>query len=312
MAMAPEITEFGSIIELVTTFSTEQKCIDHLEAIRWGGFVVSPYDTTSKVYKCAGNKYKCKNTGKYFNVKTDTIFDDTRIPLIKWFMAIYLIANHKKGISSHQLAKDIKVTQKTAWFLLHRVRYAFNHPNFQAVLENTVEADETYVGGKDKNKHNNKKSGGTQGRSTKDKTAVVGVLERGGDVRAFKVEDTKAKTLHPVILNNVAPGSKLMTDEWFGYRGLSAVYNHAIVRHAYGEYVSGDCHTNTLEGFWSLFKRGVIGIYHSVSRQHIQQYLYEFAYRYNTRKIADPKRFNAYLYQISDRKLTYQQLIAHE
>ncbi len=307
----PEITEFSSIVDLVTTFPTEQKCIDHLEAILWAGNVVSPFDANSKIYKCAGNKYKCKNTGKYFNVKTGTIFDDTKIPLQKWFMAIYLIANHKKGISSHQLSRDIKVTQKTAWYLLHRVRYAFNHEKFQEVMENTVEADETYVGGKARNKHKNKKGKGTQGRSIKDKTPVAGLLERGGNVRAFKVENTKAETIHPMIISNVKAGSKLMTDEWWAYRGLGAYYNHGIVRHALNQYVDGENHTNTLEGFWSLFKRGVIGIYHNISSEHIQSYLYEFAYRYNTRKIADPKRFNAYLLQVDGKKLTYKQLTTH-
>jgi hypothetical protein len=310
--MIPEITEFSSLVDLISTFSTEQKCIDHLEAILWGGFVVSPFDPTSKVYKCAGNKYKCKNTGKYFNVKTKTIFDDTKIPLQKWFMAIYLIANHKKGISSHQLSRDIKVTQKTAWYLLHRVRFAFNHENFQAVLENTVEADETFVGGKNKNRHKHKKTKGGQGRSSKDKTPVAGLLERGGNVMAFKVADTSMEVLQPIVLQNVKPKSNLMTDEWGGYNGLGTTYNHGIVHHAAKQYVDGNKHTNSLEGFWSLFKRGVIGIYHSISPAHIQNYLYEFVYRYNTRTVSDPKRFNAYLLQVEGKKLKYKTLTTHE
>ena len=310
---APEITEFSSLFELLTAFPNEQKCIDHLEAIRWGGIVVSPFAPASKVYKCAGNKYKCKNTGKYFNVKTGSIFDDSKVPLQKWFMAIYLIANHKKGISSHQIARDLKVTQKTGWFLLHRIRYAFNHENFQQVMEQTVEADETYVGGKNKNRHEKKKAKKSQGRNAKDKTPVAGLLEREtGQVRAFKVANAKSSTLHPIVRNNVAEGANLMTDEWRGYKGLAGEYNHAVVNHGYMEYVNGNCHTNTLEGFWSLFKRGVVGIYHSVSPEHLQAYLYEFAYRYNTRQTSDPKRFNAYLYQVSEKKLTYKKLISHE
>lgn len=151
------IPSFSSIFELLKAFPDEQSCIDHLERFRWNGNVVSPFDESSKVYKCAGNKYKCKTSGRYFNVKTGTIFEDTKIPLQKWFMALYVFSSHKKGISSHQLAKDITVTQKSAWFLLHRLRYAFAHPAFREVMSSTVQADETFVGGKNKNRHNDKK-----------------------------------------------------------------------------------------------------------------------------------------------------------
>ena len=128
------VSEFKSIFDLLKSFPDEQSCINHLEKLRWNGNPVSPFAPESKVYKCAGNKYKCKDTGKYFNVRTNTIFDNTKIPLQKWFLALYVFSSHKKGISSHQLAKDISVTQKSAWFLLHRLRYAFDHPNFQAGL----------------------------------------------------------------------------------------------------------------------------------------------------------------------------------
>ncbi|MBN3034740.1 MAG: IS1595 family transposase, partial [Bacteroidales bacterium] len=146
------MSKFATIYDLIKKFPDEQTCINHLEALRWGGKVISPFDPDSQVYKCKGNRYRCRNTQKYFNVKTGTIFEDTKIPLQKWFMALYIFSSHKKGISSHQLAKDIGVTQKTAWFLLHRLRYAFNHPSFKNILENHVEADETYIGGDEKNK----------------------------------------------------------------------------------------------------------------------------------------------------------------
>lgn len=138
------MTNFKSILELTERFPDERACIEHLEWLRWDGNVVSPFDPESKVYKCKGIRYKCKNTGKYFNVKTGTIFEDTKIPLKKWFMALYIFSAHKKGISSHQLARDIDVTQKTAWFILHRLRYAFDHPNFKLSMGGEVEADETY------------------------------------------------------------------------------------------------------------------------------------------------------------------------
>jgi transposase-like protein len=186
---------FKSILDLVKAFPDEQTCIDHLTALRWDDNVVSPFDETSIVYKCAGNKYKCKNTGKYFNVKTGTIFEDTKIPLRKWFMALYVFSSHKKGISSHQLAKDIDVTQKTAWFVLHRLRYAFDHPEFQKSLSGHIEADETYMGGDEKNKHASKKIKGSQGRSLKTKTPVFDTMERGGNIIAHEVVNVKKKSL---------------------------------------------------------------------------------------------------------------------
>lgn len=140
------VTGFKNILDLIKAFPKESACVEHLENLRWGGEPVSPFDPVSKVYCCANNRYKCKNTGKYFNVKVGTIFEDTKIPLQKWFMALYIFSSHKKGVSSHQLAKDIDVTQKSAWFMLHRLRYAFEHPNFLATLDNTVEIDETYIG----------------------------------------------------------------------------------------------------------------------------------------------------------------------
>jgi len=205
--MELQITSFKNVLELVRNFSTEQKCIEHLEAMRWNGQIVSPFDKDSKVYKCAGRKYKCKNTGKYFNVRTGTIFDDTKLPLQKWFIAIYLVANHKKGISSHQLARDLSITQKSAWFVLHRVRYAFGHENFKKEMKGTVEIDETFIGGKEENKHGNKKVKGSQGGANK--AIVFGALERGGDVQAQTVSERNSKTLLPII-NNIVQKSHIV------------------------------------------------------------------------------------------------------
>ena len=303
------LPEFKSILDLIQTFQTEANCIAHLEAIRWNGTVVSPFDAESKVYVCSGNRYKCKNTGKYFNVKVGTIFEDTKIPLIKWFTALYVFSSHKKGISSHQLAKDISVTQKTAWFILHRLRYAFDHPNYKATLENTVEIDETYMGGDDKNKHASKKIAGNQGRSVKSKKPVLGMIERGGNVIARVVDDTKMATITPIVHEMVKFGSYVFTDEWHAYNKMNAVYNHSRVNHSAKEYVRAIVHTNGIENFWSHLKRGVDGIYHWVSVWHLQTYVTEFSFRYNTRKENAKTRFNLVLSNMNGR-LTYNQLVS--
>ncbi len=305
------IQKFKSILDLIEVFPDEQACINHLEELRWNGDIISPFDETSKVYKCKNNRYKCKNTGKYFNVKTRTVFEDTKIPLQKWFMALYVFSSHKKGVSSHQLAKDIGTTQKTAWFLLHRLRYAFNHPNFKKELSNHIEADETYIGGKAKNKHLCKKSKGTQGRNTKDKTAVFGMIERKGNVIAEKVDDVSGETLKSIIYENVEIGSMISTDEWRSYRGLNDNYSHTIVNHGAKQYVDFMAHTNNIECFWSHLKRGINGIYHWVSKEHLQSYIDEYSLRFNTRKSNTSERFDLILGNIVGR-LTYKQLIGHE
>lgn len=301
-------TDFNSIIELVKVFKDEQICIDHLENLRWNGDVVSPFDYNSKVYKCKGNKYRCKNTGKYFNVKTGTLFDNSKIELQKWFLAIYIITSHKKGISSMQLSKDIAVTQKTAWFMLQRIRNCFGIENDNE-LENVVEADETFIGGKNKNRHANKKIENSQGRSVKDKTPVVGFVERNGKLNANAVKNTSIETLTLEAIKFVKQATIIYTDEWLGYNALKRIYDHHYVKHNQGEYVNGAIHTNTIEGFWSLLKRGIVGIYHFTSKKHLQKYVDEFVFRYNTRNIENESiRFNSLLNN-SENRLTYKMLI---
>lgn len=289
--------EFNSILELIRTFHSEQVCIDHLEMLRWNGNVVSPFDPESKVYKCKGNKYKCKNTGKYFNVRTGTMFDNTKIELQKWFLAIWIITSHKKGISSVQLAKDIDVTQKTAWFMNHRIRACFGIENDSNTdLEGEIEIDETYVGGKNKNRHAHKKVEGSQGRSHKDKTPVIGMVERGGKLIAEVAPDVTSKTITPLVAENVSTESLVYTDEWHGYKGMQKIYDHEVVKHNEGQYVNGRVHTNTIEGFWSLLKRGIVGIYHFTSAKHLQKYVDEFVFRYNTKEMtSEAERMNLLL-----------------
>ena len=300
-------TNFKSILDLVKSFPDEQTCINHLETLRWNGNVVSPFDESSKVYNCKGNKYRCKNTGKYINVKTNTIFDNTKLGLQKWFLAIYIVTSHKKGISSLQLGRDLDITQKSAWFMLQRIRKCFGIEN-ENELDNEVEADETYIGGKNKNRHSYKKVENSQGRSSKDKTPVVGMVEREGKLNAKAVENVKHETLSREIINNVKESAKLYTDEWLGYKGLERIYDHSIVKHNQSQYVVGRIHTNTIEGFWSLLKRGIVGIYHFTSKKHLQKYVDEFVFRYNTRNITTESRFNLLLSNLENR-LTYKTLI---
>ncbi len=298
--------DFNSIIELFAAFPDEQSCIEHLEWLRWHGNVISPFDPESKVYRCKDNKYRCKNTGKYFNVKTNTLFDSSKVELRKWFAAIWLVTSHKKGISSAQLARDIDVTQKTAWFMLQRIRNCFGIENNNE-LNNTVEMDETYIGGKNKNRHTNKKIEHSQGRSVKDKTPVFGMVERGGKLNAKVVPNTNCSTLTKETVRFVKD-ALVYTDEWWGYRSIQQLFKHDIVNHKSNEYVRNNVYTNTIEGFWSLLKRGIIGIYHFTSKQHLQRYVDEFVFRYNTRKQTECARFNLLL-QNTEHRLTYKELI---
>ncbi len=300
--------KFNSLLDVINTFKDEQTCVDHLTSLRWNGNVISPFDSSSKVYVCKGNKYKCKNTGKYFNVRTGTFFDNTKVKLQKWFLAMYLITSHKKGISSIQLGKDIGVTQKTAWFMLQRIRACFGIDNNGDQLENEVEIDETYVGGKNKNRHASKKVANSQGRSTKDKTPVVGMVERGGKLIARKVVDVREGTITDLVTTNVSSDAKVYTDEYRGYNKVAKTYDLSRVNHGSGQYVDGKAHTNTIEGFWSLLKRGIIGIYHLTSEKHLQKYVNEFAFRYNTRELSESERMNALLNNFEIRT-TYKQLI---
>jgi len=303
-------TNIKSVFELMNTFSTEQKCIDYLEDLRWGGIVDSPFDSLSQVYKCSNNKYRCKNTGKYFNAKTGTMFENSKISLRKWFLAIWLVTSHKKGISSIQLAKDIGTTQKTSWFMLQRIRSCFGIENGND-LEGVVECDETFIGGKNKNRHKDKKVKNSQGRSFKDKVPVMGMLQRGGKMNAFVVPDTKRSSLSPLIYKYVnSETSILISDEWWGYNGLSKYYDHRIIDHSKKEYVSlqdSSIHTNNIEGSWNILKKSVSGMYNHVSKKHLQKYVDEFVYRFNLKKVTDQEKFR-YLLSNSNVRTKYKEL----
>ena len=234
-------------------------------------------------------------------------------------MAIWLVLSHKKGISSIQLSKDIGVTQKTAWFMLHRIRKALgiendksneddNNDSDGGKLSGTIEVDETFIGGKNKNRHADKKVKACQGRSLKYKIPVFGMIQHNGRVIAKVVSDTKSNTLFSVIHNYVKEGSNLYTDEWNYSDGANIYYNHRNVNHGAGFYGSGDLTTNHIEGFWALVKRSIMGIYYHWSKQQMQRYIDECVYRFNTRSLSDKERFDLFLQNIECR-LTYKELV---
>jgi len=256
--------------------------------------VVCPFCGSVHIYTCSNgdNQFKCGDCKKRFSCLVGTIFENTKLPLQKWFMAMYLISSHKKGISSHQLGRDIHVTQKTAWYMLHKVRTLFAQYDTPA-LQGEIEMDEMYLGGRETNKHESKKVEGTQGRSTKTKTPIFGMIQRDGMACVMKVENTKAETLLPLIKQFCIEHSTLFTDELRSYEVVDRQeYYHRIIRHGMKEYSKDGITTNTIEGFWAHFKRCIFGMYHFVSREYLQRYIDESVYRWNTRKITESERFS--------------------
>ena len=260
----------------------------------------------ARLWKCYAKHERPK-----FSLKTGTIFEDSPLGLDKWLAAMWLLVNCKNGISSYEVGRDLGVSQKSAWHMMHRIRFALHHGSFDNMLSGKVEADETYVGGKARNMHKMKRAVKITGTGGKDKTAVMGILERGGKVRTKVVKDTKKKTLSAELRKHVQAGSALFTDALKSYEGL-AEYQHQVIDHAV-EYVRGDVHTNGMENFWSLLKRGINGTYISVEPFHLFRYLDEQTFRYNNRKgLKDFDRFKLACSQIVDKRLTWNRLTGKE
>ncbi len=302
------MSEFNSLIEMTTAIPDEDAAIAHFTKVRWADGAFCPHCGSTKVYHFSDNRtHKCGECRQRFSIKVGTIFEGSKVPLRKWLMAIWLVTSHKKGVASTQLAKDIAVTQKTAWFMLHRLRAAATTKSFNAPLDGEVEVDETFVGGKAKNKHAKDRTGQ---RGVAGKEVVVGALQRGGEVVARVVKDTGAKTLEGFVRDTVSKDATLVaTDEHASYAGLDKDFVHKFVRHSKGEYVSGNVHTNSIEGYWSQLKRQIIGIHHWVSAKYLGRYVAESSWRFNHRKLGEGTRVDALIANAAGR-LTYKALIA--
>ena len=307
---------FKSLPELLDFFKEEKNGIEYYEKIRWNGKPVCPHCKSEKPYR-TNRGFKCsdKDCHKKFTVRVGTVFENSKISFRIWFAAIYLCTAHKKGISSVQLAIDLGITQKTAWFVLHRVREMLRDKAPQMLgKDKMVEADEAYIGAKEKNKHYNKRRSSknpdltNEGELYKAKKTVIGIIERDGKVVLKYVPSATKENMLTFIHKHVPKGSKIYTDEFRAYKQLNKRYSHATVQHALQVYVAGDVHTNTIENFWSVLKRGLYGIYHQVSDKHLERYLNEFASRFNTRKLATDARFELFLGQ-SEGRLKYKNLI---
>ena len=325
---------FKNLQQLLDFFKDETTCKSYYEQQRWGGNVACPHCGSLKIYR-TNRGFKCgeKLCYKKFTVTVGTIFENSKIGLRTWFAAMYLISTSKKGISSLQLAEQLGITQKSAWFVNHRIREMLKDA-VGGQLTETIEVDETFVGGKNKNRHKDKKVENSQGRSFKDKTPVVGLLKRADYVvierphkliegRIVKekvilnpskvvcqvVTDTQQKSVEPVVNTHVEQGATVYSDEWHAYNNLSNNYEHSIVNHSVKEYVNGMVHTNGIECFWSILKRGYIGIYHTMSKQHLHRYCVEFSFRYNNKQCTGVEKFNTALRQVSTARITYNQLI---
>ena len=301
------------LMRLFEQFGTDEKCRMALEKLRWPEGVRCPRcdsDKISRAYK--RNQFECEPCGYHFSVTSGTIFHDTHLPLTKWFAAIYLICESKKGVSANQLKRTLHVAYKTAWYLCHRIRAAVKDTD-NSLLSGIIEVDETYLRGKAKNMHKGVRERKIQGRGASGKAMVLGAIEHGGKIRLRFDKRSDRETLHAFVKSITAPEAEcFMTDEYKGCEGIADENTrHETVKHSEEEWVHGGCHTNTVGSAWSLFKRSVVGSNHQVSAKHLERYLDEFEFRFNN-------RHNPYLFRdtllrlISSENLEYKDLIKGE
>jgi transposase-like protein len=289
---------------------TEEQARETFERIRWPNGPVCPHCGSIEATKLEGKAhraglYKCKGCAEQFTATVNTIMEDSHLPIRVWLMAFAVLCSAKKGVSALQLQRQLNLgSYRTAWHLCHRIRHAMSKEPLAGLLKGTVEVDETYVGGKPRPEHGKPKN--KRGRGTK-KVPVVALVERGGKVRARKVENVSAKTLKDAIRENVDRKSRIMTDEWRSYRGIGKEFAaHETVNHGKGEYVRGDASTNTAESYFALLKRGLVGSFHHVSKKHLDRYCDEFSFRWNHRQINDSDRTAQAIKGVQGKRLSYR------
>ena len=298
-------------------FLSEKAAREHLESLRWADGAYCPRCGQTETVKKLGGKaadlgqYNCRDCRKKFTVTVGTVFERSHIPLTTWMLAFHLMTASKKGMSAHQLHRMLGVTYKTAWFMAHRIREAMKPSKDAGPLGGEgqiVEADETYIGGKDKNKHKNKRP--RKGRGGVSKEIVVSLVQREGNVRSFHVANVSGKTLRPILVQQIDRASTLMTDEGGQYATFGKEFaDHQSVNHGIGEYVRGPFHSNTVENYFSILKRGITGVYHHVSEAHLKRYLTEFDFRYSERSalgVSDAERAEKAIKGASGKRLTYR------
>ncbi len=301
----------NGLVAAIEHFANPQVCVDTVAAAKWPNGPECPRCQGKRLsYVTTRYTWTCLACRKQFSVKVGTIFEDSPIQLNKWLCAMWMIGNCKNGVSSYEIARDLQVTQKTAWFMLHRLRYAMHHGTINK-MSGTVEADETFIGGKARNMHAGRREKMIKGRGPMGKEIVFGLLDREtGKVHTRHVSKRRKTNLHEVIREVVEPGSELNTDALKSYEGLDE-YTHKVVDHAEA-YVDGTVHTNRMENYWSLLKRTIKGTYVSIEPFHLFRYLDEQAFRYNERKLTDGERFWLVLSSIAGKRLTWDVLTAQE
>lgn len=311
-------TEAKNIIDFVKSFPDEKACIKYLEEVHWKDGQICPHCKCNKFYPYKdGINYKCAGCRQRYNIKVGSLFENSKISLHKWFIAIYISSSHKKGISSCQLARDLDITQKTAWFMLHRIRTMMKDIPIEK-LKGIVESDGTLVGGNlrfkkkheieaIKKKYNTEKPGGNVA-----KTPVLGIIERGGNVIMAVTGETDGKTLKPILTQYIDQSAKVFTDTFGAYSGIEKYFaEHSKTNHSNKEYVRGEVHSNNIEAVWNHFKRMIVGTYHYVSPKHLQNYCFEMMLRYNTRNYkSEFDRFEYVVFRSAGRRLKFEELIS--